>query len=55
MTTNIYECEGCVDYNQGCIITNKDNCPCLKCLIKPMCHATCEAYEEYVRSLYDNS
>jgi len=53
------ECEGCLsfslDISRGIDceippwIPTGEKCPCLTCLIKGMCHNSCDAFENYVK------
>ena len=47
-------CKGCGRKVIYCVIQPKfkyknkyTRCPCLKCLVKPMCKVNCDSYEEY--------
>ena len=51
------ECEGCniVGKDSQCMLSiiprlsETQRCPCITCLVKPVCIVTCDAFEEYVR------
>lgn len=48
-------CEGCTMFekNEWCYIVKhgrEKNCPCRACLIKVMCYASCDEYNEYVEN-----
>lgn len=51
------ECEGCNTAVNGsqCMLSiiphlsSTQQCPCLTCIVKPICIVTCDRFEEYVR------
>lgn len=49
------ECKGCLDYISGLCydmrrVSDLEQCPCKKCLIKSMCKEICDDFIKYDRN-----
>jgi len=43
-------CEGCAVKGRACSHYNKEGtCPCVMCIIKPMCDRSCEKFDNWDR------
>lgn len=52
----IKECEGCTMLSMGieCKVLElyeAENCPCLDCIVKPMCEDPCEDFNDLTRDI----